>query len=102
MLNWFRAPAQRRRVQSGLNKGKIRNALARAVFMHRMGKIRGEVWKTKVTTPVDLRRSPPRSHCGMPNVTNSQAVSSNPMAFKSHGLYDLAHLSWLVTLKIKS
>ncbi len=40
MLDWFRDPALRRRVQSGLNKGEARNALARAVFMHRLGEIR--------------------------------------------------------------
>lgn len=31
MLDWFRAPGLRRRVQAGLNKGEARNALARAV-----------------------------------------------------------------------
>ena len=30
----------RRRVQVGLNKGEARNALARAVFFHRLGEIR--------------------------------------------------------------
>lgn len=34
MLDWFR------RVQAGLNKYEARNALARAVFMHRLGEIR--------------------------------------------------------------
>ena len=37
---WFREPSLRRRVQAGLNKGEARNALARAVFMHRLGEIR--------------------------------------------------------------
>jgi TnpA family transposase len=40
MLDWFRDPALRRRVQAGLNKGEARNALARAVFLHRLGEIR--------------------------------------------------------------
>lgn len=40
MLDWFRDPALRRRVQVGLNKGEARNALARAVFLHRLGEIR--------------------------------------------------------------
>ncbi|MGF6477692.1 TnpA family transposase [Pantoea dispersa] len=40
MLDWFRDPALRRRVQAGLNKGEARNAPARAVFMHRLGEIR--------------------------------------------------------------
>lgn len=41
MLDWFRDLGLRRRVQAGLNKGEARNALARAVFMHRLGEIRG-------------------------------------------------------------
>ena len=40
MLDWFRDPALRRRVHAGLNKGEARNALARAVFLHRLGEIR--------------------------------------------------------------
>lgn len=40
ILDWFRDPSLRRRVQVGLNKGEVRNALARAVFMHRLGEIR--------------------------------------------------------------
>lgn len=40
MLDWFSDPALRRRVQAGLNKGESRNALARAVFTHRLGEIR--------------------------------------------------------------
>jgi TnpA family transposase len=40
MLDWYRDPALRRRVQAGLNKGEARNALARAVFMYRLGEIR--------------------------------------------------------------
>ncbi len=40
MLDWFRDPALRRRVLAGLNKGEARNALARAVFLHRLGEIR--------------------------------------------------------------
>lgn len=40
MLDWFSDPELRGRVQAGLNKGEARNALARAVFMHRLGEIR--------------------------------------------------------------
>ena len=43
MLDWFRDPLLRRRVQAGLNKGEARNVLARAVFMHRLVKIRDRV-----------------------------------------------------------
>ncbi len=40
MLDWFCDPELCRRVQAGLNKGEARNALARAIFMHRLGEIR--------------------------------------------------------------
>ena len=40
MLDWLRDPALRRRVQAGLNKGEARNALARAIFLPRLGEIR--------------------------------------------------------------
>lgn len=40
MLDWIRDLSLRRRVQAGLNKGETLNALARAVFMHRLGEIR--------------------------------------------------------------
>ncbi len=40
MLDWFRNPALCRRVQARLNKGEARNALAQAVFMHRLREIR--------------------------------------------------------------
>jgi TnpA family transposase len=39
-LKWLHEPALRRRVSAGLNKGKARNALARAIFFHRLGEIR--------------------------------------------------------------
>jgi TnpA family transposase len=39
-LDWISDPALRRRANAGLNKGEARNALARAVFFHRLGEIR--------------------------------------------------------------
>ena len=39
-LDWIRDPALRRRANAGLNKGEARNALARAVFFHRLGELR--------------------------------------------------------------
>jgi TnpA family transposase len=39
-LDWMQNPELRRRVQIGLNKGEARNALARAVFLNRLGEIR--------------------------------------------------------------
>ena len=40
ILDWLQSVELRRRVQAGLNKGEARNALARAVFFHRLGEIR--------------------------------------------------------------
>lgn len=40
ILDWLQSIELRRRVQVGLNKGEARNALARAVFFHRLGEIR--------------------------------------------------------------
>jgi len=40
MLQWLQDTQLRRRVQVGLNKGEARNALARAVFFHRLGEVR--------------------------------------------------------------
>ena len=40
ILSWLQSVELRRRVQVGLNKGEARNALARAVFLCRLGEIR--------------------------------------------------------------
>jgi TnpA family transposase len=40
ILDWLQSVELRRRVHAGLNKGAARNALARAVFIHRLGEIR--------------------------------------------------------------
>ncbi|MBG6222608.1 TnpA family transposase [Janthinobacterium sp. CG_23.4] len=40
ILDWLQSLELRRRVHAGLNKGEARNALARAVFIHRLGEIR--------------------------------------------------------------
>jgi TnpA family transposase len=40
MLDWFELPALRRQVTVELNKGEARNALARAVYFHRLGRLR--------------------------------------------------------------
>lgn len=40
MLDWIQHKELRRRVQRGLNKGEARNALARAVFLNRLGELR--------------------------------------------------------------
>lgn len=39
-LDWIQNVELRRRVQAGLNKGEARNALARAVFLNRLGEMR--------------------------------------------------------------
>jgi TnpA family transposase len=39
-LDWLQNVELRRRVNAGLNKGEARNALARAVFLNRLGEMR--------------------------------------------------------------
>jgi TnpA family transposase len=40
ILDWLQSVELRRRTQAGLNKGEACNALARAIFLHRLGEIR--------------------------------------------------------------
>ena len=40
ILDWLQSVELRRRVNAGLNKGEVRNALARAVFFYRLGELR--------------------------------------------------------------
>src|SRR2546422_11731405 len=40
-------PALRRRSNAGLNKGEARNALARAVFFHRLGEVRDRTFENQ-------------------------------------------------------
>lgn len=42
ILDWLQNVELRRRVQAGLNKGKARNALARAMFFNRLGEFRDQ------------------------------------------------------------
>ncbi len=39
-LEWLQSPELRRRVNTGLNKGEAKNALARAIFFNRLGEVR--------------------------------------------------------------
>ena len=45
ILDWLQNVELRRRVHAGLNKGEARNALARAVFIHRLGEIRDRTYE---------------------------------------------------------
>lgn len=65
MLDWFRDPALRQRIQAGLNNGENRTALAKAVFKHRLSEIKDLGLENQSYRPVDLRCSLPRSHCGI-------------------------------------
>jgi TnpA family transposase len=47
MLDWISDPALRRRTNAGLNKGEARNAIARAVFFHRLGEIRDRTFENQ-------------------------------------------------------
>ncbi len=65
-LDWLRDPALRRRANAGLNKGEARNALARAMFFHRLGEMRDRSFENqtyrasgliRLGLPMELRRS---------------------------------------------
>ena len=45
ILDWLQDVELRRRVHEGLNKGEARNAMPRAVFMHRLGEIRDHTFE---------------------------------------------------------
>ena len=47
ILDWLEDPDLRRRANAGLNKGEARNALARAVFFHRLGEPRGRSFENQ-------------------------------------------------------
>jgi TnpA family transposase len=40
LLDWYQSPDLRQRVTHGLNKHELQNALAKAVFFHRLGELR--------------------------------------------------------------
>jgi len=46
-LDWISDPALRRRTNAGLNRGEARNALARAMFFHRLGEIRDRTFENQ-------------------------------------------------------
>jgi TnpA family transposase len=46
-LQWLSDPALRQRSHAGLNKGEASNALRRAVFFHRQGKIRDRTFENQ-------------------------------------------------------
>lgn len=47
ILDWLQSAELRRRVNAGLNKGEARNALARAIFLNRLGEIRDRSFEQK-------------------------------------------------------
>ena len=46
-LDWISDPALRRRANAELDKGEARNALARAMFFHRLGEIRDRTFENQ-------------------------------------------------------
>jgi hypothetical protein len=53
-LDWMQNVELRRRVQIGLNKGEARNALARAVFLNRLGEVRDRSFENQRYRPSGL------------------------------------------------
>ncbi len=82
MLDWISDPALRRRTNAGLNKGEARNALARAVFFHRLGEIRDRTFETSATAPPASISPSPRSSSGTPSIS-AAPLTSCALAAKS-------------------
>lgn len=57
-FGWIEDPSLRRRVNAGLNKGKARNSLARAVFFNRLGESETVLLKTDATVPEPTTDTP--------------------------------------------
>jgi len=53
-LEWLQSTELRRRVQSGLNKGEAKNALARAAFFNRLGEMRDRSFENQRYRPSGL------------------------------------------------
>jgi len=68
-LDWMQNVELRRRVQIGLNKGEAKNALARAVFLNRLGEIRD---RTNVIAHAASIWWCPPSYCGTRSIWNGR------------------------------
>lgn len=65
ILDWLQKVELRRRVHAGLNKGEARNALARAVFIHRLGEIRDRTFEQQRYRASGSTWLPPPTSCGI-------------------------------------
>ena len=71
-LDWMQNPELRRRVQTGLNKGEARNALARAVFFNRLGELRDRSYDNQRHRASGLNLlTAPRSPSGTPSTSST-------------------------------
>ena len=53
-LDWVRSGELRRRANAVLNKGEARNALAQAVFLHRLGELRDRSFESQASRALAL------------------------------------------------
>jgi len=65
-LRYIRNPSIRHRISAGLAKGEPRNALARAIFFHRLGEIPDRSYQNQRIGPAASIWSSPPSRCGIP------------------------------------
>ena len=64
MLDWFELPGLRRPATVELNKNEARNALARAVCFHGLGRLRDRAAEAQQYRQAGSRSSPPQSRSG--------------------------------------
>ncbi len=92
ILSWLQSVELRRRVHAGLNKGEARNALARAVFLCRLGEIRDRSFEqqryrasglTLVTAAIALWNTMYIERAAQTLARNGQALDSELFKFLS-------------------
>ena len=69
MLDWFELPGLRRPATVELNKDEARNALARAVCFHGLGRLRDRAAEAQQYRQAGSRSSPLRSRSGTPCIS---------------------------------
>jgi hypothetical protein len=73
-LDWLEMPELRRQTAAELNKGKARNALARAVCFQRLGRLRDRAVAARQYGPVDWPSSPPPSRSGTRCISAGRSI----------------------------
>jgi hypothetical protein len=91
ILSGLQSVELRRRVHAGLNKGEARNALARAVFLCRLGEIRDRSFEQQRYRASGLTLSQTLSRSGIP--CTSKGRSKPPLGTGRHSTLSCSSIS---------